>query len=669
MNFKILNSPLWLAIAIAFLFSQAPVAHGGSEVKNGDYCQPKGSQCERVNFKISSRHPQQETLLELLQQKPLPTALYNEVIFDLLNTPIIYSDETIKYKDLRSRFEIQYSGGSGLSAGSGYFIHSYGPGYEAGPLDTLLVRAVTQSEPAQVTYFTKLLNNAGTDEQRMKEQMRLTLHEQAHRLKIFGNRRFDERFAEGWAQSFSDYLLGTMPQTEFFSTLRNFGVPTVIGEFSDVRHSGAGATSYISSIPIVLNHQVILKSIEDKDCTYLEIDKAAFAQYSALSRSNWIVCLRQLNGEIARAFLNSLKDNSITVKAEVYLERITTVTPTSMGSSDKIHRIEVNSKQIDENYWTLAQTGALKEAIRIVPPLSQLNKAPWQVAYDLGFGPYAPEQFEAHKRFFQALTNEIKWLREERPYAYLTLGFGKTKWDFSTWASNPFQFAADSQNLDSHEGLFLLEVEDGSTRKFNFKTHPNAPIESLVHHTIAKLAEGFLHREDQHRQNRALKAANELGIALHFNFWTPNSEKQLNQLIDSLKTSRVWARKIACLHTQLGGKNKLLFSVQPIMGKGPKTMIAYGDWNIYGIQVEVGEGDLINLGTEMDWVAKNVLTPPMAKATSYFNNDSRLMMPKQYSKTKRKDNWVADVGQFDQMHGQKFSNRDLREALEACQNF
>ncbi|MEC9283128.1 MAG: hypothetical protein VX642_10475 [Bdellovibrionota bacterium] len=221
------------AVSLIVLFSGLSL-FAGNKSGNGDYCIQQGSKCVRVNFEGDVIHPKGKALKSLIRGSELPLSLKNEMLLDLDRTLVIFSEEVIKVSELLSRYYMQVvsretetvTNQDGTETRTvrvreewketskandyGIFV-SEQIGFKAGDIDSLYVRAVTESGPlGRVIYFTELMKEMSDD-----EIMKLVLHEQAHRLSYIGKLKKDERFAESWASTVLNFLQAEISKERF----------------------------------------------------------------------------------------------------------------------------------------------------------------------------------------------------------------------------------------------------------------------------------------------------------------------------------------------------------------------------------------------------------------------------------------------------------------------
>lgn len=360
-----------LSLAFSLLITSNLLA--GTGAGNGDYCEQKGADCSRTSFNISGKHPQHDKLVEMIKAAELPRILKHEMLRDLDETQVVYSGEVIRYKDLRTRYEMQLNELTrktvydrygnvvkheeiekwervAILPKLGIYLNHEHTGYQAGDEDKLFVRAVTQINPRKVIYFTNFVSKMS-----VADQMKLVLHEQGHRLKFLDAFNQDERVVEGWAHELLQYLNGKITKERFYQTMAAYKL-NINGRYNFGQRKRAGATVSYVDVPLLLNKDNIVSTNTDASHTnYIGIAKNAFDSYPGLNTKDQLLSVYGLSKDGLER-VDYYFDPVVDGKAEVNLNLRVYFTTESQerdgvrSSSDNVLMIEPSTAHVEKMY-------------------------------------------------------------------------------------------------------------------------------------------------------------------------------------------------------------------------------------------------------------------------------------------------------------------------------
>jgi hypothetical protein len=342
----------------------------GTDAGNGDYCEQNGASCNRVYFRLSTSHPQGEKLLNLIRAADLPHYLKNQIIRDFEMTRVIYSNERIKLSELISRYEMQLESkrvetikdrnGNVTSRKEiekwnrvevlpnlGIFVASTDPGYKAGNLENIYLRALTETFKDRVIYFTPFLKEMNAD-----EQMRLVLHEQAWRLPALAEFQDDERSVEGWATELWRYLNGKVSKEQFYQTLRALNIP-IADKLSLPNLHRVDFNKLEADINIIINGDDVRNTGTSGNDFLIELDPAVFKDYPALQKSPVLSINAQENEAMKtlEEYFTKLTTSHATTTLEIKVKatrQTNNVNNQTLVNQDHIDRLELVSTAAQE---------------------------------------------------------------------------------------------------------------------------------------------------------------------------------------------------------------------------------------------------------------------------------------------------------------------------------
>lgn len=327
-TFRLGNLPLspWnffvgLVLAVHLSLTPLQASAGPEGVSTGN-----GSFITGIQFVLRNEHPYHLELMQMLEKAQLPSALREAVLTDLSSVSILYSDESLTYQDLQDRIKWDVVTGTKRRTDRNGQIteetvitydmrttgNQYGLFYSTvGEIKTpnfanSQLAALTSAFENKVIYFT-----TGLKQLTKEEQLVIVLHEQAHRLSgLFGERSKDERFVEGWAQGFYNYLAGRSTQSEFYGILNRHGISTfsaldagklcVPKCFANERMINSASGEFEAQLTALIKPQHInLYGPTGREGFSLVLDPSAFANYPLLANKKEISLSMKVSGQAA----------------------------------------------------------------------------------------------------------------------------------------------------------------------------------------------------------------------------------------------------------------------------------------------------------------------------------------------------------------------------------
>ncbi len=319
--------------SFSFFWLLPSIAFSGIAGGNTALFLPKNADGKPITIRFETKHPGQDRILELLKNSKMPSYLKEEMISDLLSTSVIYSDETIKRRDLENQVQMVLTGRTIKTTknGNGEEIvettdtfaakeanSPMGLTIYAVPLDMKVenagdtaVAAYTVTKPNKaVVYFTKYVNEL----EKLGEDhlLTLTLHEQGHRLAALGKHALSEHFVEAWSAAVLHYLKGKLHDDEFLRVLKTNGL-YLITDPRMPNESFIASNLFQSKFNALVSPEEIDNTILDEQQRFiLQVNEKIFAGMDLLTQNRFQtiilgVASTRAHYEILQSFADKLK--------------------------------------------------------------------------------------------------------------------------------------------------------------------------------------------------------------------------------------------------------------------------------------------------------------------------------------------------------------------------
>lgn len=260
-----------------------------------------------AQFRMSTKHPEHDKLLKMIYEAELPSIFKKILIDDLSSTLVLYSSESLTYKDFLSEIRMQLVEKKKetrivngeiteilkerwvpIEESKNYGIYpNLDHKLKVDNAENAPLAAITTIYPLQVIYFTPVINSMSE-----AERFELILHEQAHRISnLFKNRNHDERFIRSWAQSLLMYLTKRITKSDFYKILEAVGLSTTkYDEYQNICDLSECFPNEVisennkinSRIPILVNREVLLAYGVNENVFSVVLSKEIFKDYPPL---------------------------------------------------------------------------------------------------------------------------------------------------------------------------------------------------------------------------------------------------------------------------------------------------------------------------------------------------------------------------------------------------